>query len=267
MRHLSIAEPNDQSWKRWRKRCEKKKAEVIKAAADGIIPEVSELYMRQKAAYMALFKGKCAYCEESVRNHRGELDHYRPKGRVRDEHGVLVTKEIDGVEIGHPGYYWLAYDWTNLLLACTACNQRMGEWGKYDHFPVDGEHAWLPGGEADEKALLINPVCDDPCEHLFFDVSSGLFEPRAGSKRGEVTIKILGLNRPDLARARLEAFKNAQARFNETFGERRLRGPDAVNSDLRNMHDNEEGDFTSVTRLAIKQAAQEVVASVDGLPA
>jgi hypothetical protein len=45
-------------------------------------------------------------------------------------------------EFEHPGYYWLAYEWTNLLPSCYDCNsfRRHGTMkagpGKNERFPV-----------------------------------------------------------------------------------------------------------------------------------
>ncbi|WP_314961798.1 hypothetical protein [Bradyrhizobium cosmicum] len=56
-----------------------------------------------------LFHGKCAYCESLYASQAPvDVEHYRPKGRVKDEHA-------------HPGYWWLASEWTNLLPASITC--------------------------------------------------------------------------------------------------------------------------------------------------
>ena len=58
-----------------------------------------------------LFEQKCAYCETKIGvNADWDVEHYRPKGRVTEN-------------TAHPGYYWLAYDWDNLLPSCAFCNQ------------------------------------------------------------------------------------------------------------------------------------------------
>src|SRR3954454_1457494 len=63
-----------------------------------------------RKALEELFHRKCAYCEISTARVDWEVEHYRPKGRVAERQG-------------HPGYYWLAYDWDNLFPSCTFCNQ------------------------------------------------------------------------------------------------------------------------------------------------
>lgn len=49
-------------------------------------------------ALIAIYKHKCAYCEQKME--RYNVEHYRPK-------------KI---------YYWLAFSWDNLIMACPTCN-------------------------------------------------------------------------------------------------------------------------------------------------
>ena len=56
--------------------------------------------------------GKCAYCESFYAGTQPvDVEHYRPKGKV------------DGMA-GHPGYWWLAGRWENLLPSCIDCNRK-----------------------------------------------------------------------------------------------------------------------------------------------
>ena len=64
-----------------------------------------------KRALEKLFRGKCAYCEwKPGAGSSWDVEHFRPKGRVAER-------------AEHPGYYWLAYTWTNLYFSCQMCNQ------------------------------------------------------------------------------------------------------------------------------------------------
>jgi hypothetical protein len=67
-----------------------------------------------KAALVAAQHKKCCFCE-SIVGTDGDVEHFRPKAACRQTSGDALTR---------PGYYWLAYDWSNLLLACGPCNQR-----------------------------------------------------------------------------------------------------------------------------------------------
>lgn len=55
-----------------------------------------------KTALKGIYNNKCAFCETKVE--QSHVEHYRPK-------------DI---------YYWLAYSWDNLLLACSNCNSYKG---------------------------------------------------------------------------------------------------------------------------------------------
>ncbi|MBF0463451.1 MAG: hypothetical protein HQK88_03715 [Nitrospirae bacterium] len=96
--------------------------------------------------------GKCCFCESDVTHiSHGHVEHFRPKGGFK--------QDIDSV-LRRPGYYWLAYDWSNLFFSCEKCNQ-----SKANRFPLEN-----PNNRAlthddkieDEKPLLINPAADDP---------------------------------------------------------------------------------------------------------
>lgn len=124
---------------------------------------------------------KCCYCERET---SGQIDHFRPKRSVRQSKGSNRV---------HPGYYWLAYRWDNLLLACEDCNLK-----KSDCFPLEdpGHRARNHLDHLDGEApLLLNPYeVADPGEHLTFDGSA--CRPRTA--RGRETVTLLELNRPVL---------------------------------------------------------------------
>lgn len=176
-----------------------------------------------REALTALFKGKCAYCESPVSgSSQTDIEHYRPKG------GVTEAAEAG---IDHPGYWWLAMKWENLVLGCMHCNQarrqlilepEMSEaeiraaierndlqtTGKKNAFPTEGNQ-WITdfqGELSDEKPLLIDPTVVDP-EPLFEWVLAGsisTLRPRDGEARADRTIKVLGLNRRYLTEARVQ---------------------------------------------------------------
>jgi len=163
------------------------------------------------AALTAEFHGKCAYCESPYEaTHPVDIEHYRPKGGyVRDE---KLTK---------PGYYWLAADWLNLLPSCIDCNRRRRQKfkdepeqlaGKANLFPIADEtkRATGPGLEEREGRLLLHPRRDYPHRHLEFFGDGEIRErnDKSGkpSAMAEASIKVYGLRRPGLSRARKERF-------------------------------------------------------------
>jgi hypothetical protein len=211
--------PSDE-FNSWVRRC-RKKAKAMKSSAD-----VSEiLYKEQRAFFLSLFHGKCAYCESMVvlDQHRGDVEHFRPKGRVTDDNDKVI--EIDdgmGRKVPHPGYYWLAHDWRNLLPACIACNrpallptgERVGKW---ERFPVVGQHATRPEEVAAEQPLLLNPLVptDDPTQHLAFDPKTGRII--GTTERGRMCVKVFNLNREKLPEARRDAYDAVRARIKEVI--------------------------------------------------
>lgn len=169
-----------------------------------------------REALREMFHGKCAYCESKIAGSQDtDVEHYRPKKGVT---------EADEAGVAHPGYWWLAMIWENLVLSCQHCNQSrsyhviipddlateaqlrdflerpsQGRAGKLNAFPTEG-NVWItdPGGDlTTEKPLILNPVDMDPDEHLDWVLFHGASTVRAkdGSPVGEATRKILGLNR------------------------------------------------------------------------
>lgn len=181
-----------------------------------------------KEALDLLFHGKCAYCETFYSASAPvDVEHFRPKSAVLDDPS-------------HPGYWWLAAHWDNLLPSCIDCNRtrqqdtvRAGQdpacmassyrarrvlAGKGCHFPL------MPGSqrlqaeslphESTEQPLLLNPCEDDPTRHLQFVGASApvssLVVARRGSLRGEASIAIFGLNRLGLVQERTRVLRQLQ---------------------------------------------------------
>ena len=141
-----------------------------------------------KLVLLSAQHGKCCYCEAKFgATSYGDVEHYRPKGAV---------KQGPGLSIEYPGYYWLAYDWDNLLVSCTVCNRN-----KSSLFPLVDETARACSHHDDiekEQPLFINPARDDPREHIYFRGE----EPIPITELGRGTIKGLNLRRDDLQECR-----------------------------------------------------------------
>ncbi len=200
---INFQEPTSKDWQEWLRECEVARDELVKCVENSQEPVIRDLYKnpRMQRVYKsgkAPFYGKCAYCETEVLvNQPGDIEHWRPKNRVTDEKGRAIKIDtIGGGKIPHPGYYWLAYEWRNLLLACANCNRpsttkanrRIGKW---DQFPVEDFRAKKMGEESQESPILLNPVEDDPTEHLEVDDTGVII---AKTDRGQKCIDIFGLN-------------------------------------------------------------------------
>src|SRR5215472_5170548 len=117
----------DRDWfAKWLKRARKAtRAVIAQAEAGEKITFTPSIWSDLKAFLLRkdYFDGRCAYCESPVTSTDfGDAEHYRPKGAVTGEDRKAV--EYGGAP--HPGYYWLAYDWRNLLPACGQCNSGDG---------------------------------------------------------------------------------------------------------------------------------------------
>jgi hypothetical protein len=199
---LAISEPKSAAWKKWRADCKRRTNSDIRSYRPGKSVKITELYKREKTFFTdssGPFKAKCAFCETSISNHYGDVDHYRPKGGVQDRNRKWVRIRVGTKTIRHPGYFWLAYDWENLIPSCSGCNRFQHGVGKSNCFPVEGAYATKRGQERKEKPLLLNPRIDDPEQHIDFDNN---WFARPLTERGRLTIEIIGLNHKDLPRHR-----------------------------------------------------------------
>jgi uncharacterized protein (TIGR02646 family) len=164
-----------------------------------------------RAVLETVFSHKCAYCEsEPTATGAWDVEHFRPKGRV-------------DTRPDHPGYYWLAYSWTNLYLSCPHCNQRRKDKpvagdmrtlparGKLDQFPLRDEatRAMQPADvlEAEDR-LLLDPCTDNPEEHLAIGVK-GKIVALNDSEMGATTVDVCRLDRRRLDLARQKVVKTA----------------------------------------------------------
>jgi uncharacterized protein (TIGR02646 family) len=153
----------------------------------------SHLYGHEtvKAALIRAQHGKCAFCESKVTHIAyGDVEHYRPKKGYRQQ---------PGDPLGRPGYYWLAYEWSNLLFACQLCNQRH----KRNLFPLSDptQRARSHHDEIEkEDPLFVHPAADEPEEHISFREEMAF--PIDNDRRAKVTIEALGLNRAVLSEKR-----------------------------------------------------------------
>jgi uncharacterized protein (TIGR02646 family) len=178
-----------------------------------------------------LFHGKCAYCETFyAANGPVDVEHFRPKGAIAE--APL-----------HPGYWWLAMKWDNLLPSCIDCNRKRRQklvdgqttleqlWenstikalqelgsGKKDSFPVSGTYVDQENGDFSvELPLLINPCNDDPSQFLKFNVElptlPALVVPKdlpGEPTRGAHSIQTYGLNRLGLVQNRTRILRQLE---------------------------------------------------------
>lgn len=186
---------------------------------------------------------KCGYCER-FRDLEGELhvDHYRPKAAVFAWE-TTPTEVLDSpppTRREHLGYWWRAWSWPNLVLACWTCNAR---W-KRNLFPTDAREG---------RALLLNPY--EPFAtraHFAWDVTGHV---TGRSTEGAATIRVCGLNRSRLVSARRGVYRNTldatcaliEAHRHGTFQER-----DRCEQHLRRLGGRDR-EFTGMVRWVIEE--------------
>ena len=145
---------------------------------------------------------KCFLCESKITHiDYGDVEHFRPK---------KAYCQSEEENLNRPGYFWLAYDWKNLFLACKLCNQRH----KRNLFPLENpiERSVSPSSDLKkEKPLFINPAEENPEKYISFriDEQIGVIPyPIEDNPKGSTTIKNAGLNRLKLCERRFEHSKD-----------------------------------------------------------
>ena len=179
---------------------------TARALLEGAVHKIDDdiyAHLEVRKVLEKLFEQKCAYCESKIGiNADWDVEHYRPKGKVAKNSA-------------HPGYYWLAYTWSNLLPSCAFCNQRRHDRasltegagpaaGKMDQFPLEIEQDRCMSHTGDlsiERPMLLNPCVDEPELHIAFDPNGSAI---GLTERGQKTIEICHLNRKRLRDDRLE---------------------------------------------------------------
>lgn len=139
----------------------------------------------------------CWYCEGKSTRAPFDVDHFRPK--------LGIT--VDGVRlIEHPGYYWLAYEWSNFRLSCQRCNRPEKDEsdvtrGKANEFPIRDEvsRCSAPAASMDaELPRLLDPCVQTDCVLLAHGIDGEVKSAaRPGTwdhQRADYTIRRLGFN-------------------------------------------------------------------------
>ena len=181
-----------------------------------------------KDKLLFIYNGKCAYCESIIEV--SHIDQYRPKKK----------------------YYWLQYEWSNLLLACPQCNIV-----KRDSFPIVNENKRIITPKFDrkewkansisllsEEPLLLNPEIDYPEKHLSFYPDGRMF---AITERGKSTIEICKLNRKYLILERMRIIKNTIFDFTVRL------------NDVNKMSKIQDGQMHNILKLAFEHIFNDLI--------
>jgi hypothetical protein len=221
MRKINLQPPDNPEWQEWLDKCNQETEKLHELFNQGEKIVFNEkIYQQYKEFFFEAekppFYDKCAYCESLITaTNYGDVEHFRPKAEITDEKNKKIflvdhqghqIMDQDGKPKKHPGYYWLAYDWQNLLISCGICNRP----NKKNRFPVIGRHAQRPKDVIQEQILLINPVDEGSLSQQFrIDTATGWINGE--TDRGKMCIEVFGLNRDGLLKERKKACKLAKA--------------------------------------------------------
>ena len=164
-----------------------------------------------KDSLKKIYHNKCAYCESSLHNAHGHIEHYRPKKSSN-------LSRCDSSK----AYYWLAFSWDNLLPCCELCNvfksncfDTFNDKVNYDLSKTfDTFHKSLKEYNEEENPKLLHPEIDEFEKDFKF------------SKKGEIvstnekviyTTKVCDLNRKKLKEAREKIFTKYQNKIKKQY--------------------------------------------------
>ena len=266
MNKINFVEPNTNNWLSWRSQCRQEQEAHNRSVEEGSRPDPKaavykgEDYNIKNDVYLnpeGPFYGKCAYCEKKISSTQyGDIEHFRPKNAVSDG-------DFNDIN-GHPGYYWLCYDWKNLLPSCILCNRKSKipddvVIGKHTRFPVRSFRATRPGEEAQEEPLLIHPALEDPANHIEVD-ATGVLHAKDGSDRGRACIDVFGLNYRDLPNERKDRYNEIRNKMGFLF-QCLGRGNDSEALARRLLQEMQSikkghGEFTAVAIKAMRDAKE-----------
>lgn len=145
-----------------------------------------------KVALDLIYHRKCAYCEKSLKDADRHVEHYRPK----------------------VPYFWLAFSWDNLLIACKKCNELKnnqfikhleGLQLQYKNETLETAQSQIQSYNLIEKPLIINPEQETEIslkEHFTFCLKTA--EILAKSPQMKTTIEVCQLNREELVELRVD---------------------------------------------------------------
>lgn len=192
-------------------------------------------------ALRAIAGNKCWYSEVQLDGADPNVDHFRPKGRVREV-------DADFNHVGNPidGYWWLAFEPLNYRLAAMHANQRRTDettaGGKSDYFPVRGARALAQTtwGAIVEDTLALDPCSATDVGLLWFDLdgrpctSDWKRKPTASDiERVKVTVWLYHLDKQEIQKSRTNHVQDVQKDLVKADAYFRLWARDSANPNLQ----------------------------------
>lgn len=147
-----------------------------------------------KGALIKCQNNKCCFSEAKFVMDYSNVEHFRPKGRV-DPYPNGPSE--------YPGYYWLAYNWSNLFL----CKSVINTSNKRNFFPLKtgSIRNKTHFDKNNEACILIDVNIEEPREFINFHNEEIIGIDSSG--RGEFNIAFFNLRHPELDEARRTKYK------------------------------------------------------------
>jgi len=217
MRHIDKSKFANCKTKTWDKKS-KEWTDKVQAAADprAQIKEIGNKWSSLKRTFIKQFGAKCWYTECPQIGTDFDVDHYWPKGRVKDASGTVV-KNTGGQ---HPGYWWMAFDINNYRYSCIYANRGRDDGGKVDYFPISDEtkRSWNSVDTSDYNFhQILDPCCLDDVKLLSFEVDSGITVSAVsedsdplGFEKVKLSKKLLNLDHDTITPNRLRIIKDTK---------------------------------------------------------
>jgi uncharacterized protein (TIGR02646 family) len=185
-----------------------------------IIDDNSPVWGDLKQWLLELSDQKCWFSEAKDCFSHWDVEHYRPKKLAKDADGTV-----------HDGYWWLAFDWTNLRICGNAGNRKKGTF-----FPLRAGCArCAPFGDLrHEDAQLLDPIDEDDPALLSFNLE-GRAIPAAHvtdaweKARVEYSVERYNLDFPPLMDKRKTVWAECWDRIQEYLNELKLYHNDRTN--------------------------------------
>jgi uncharacterized protein (TIGR02646 family) len=165
-----------------------------------------------KDAIIAETHGKCAYCESKpLHVTYGDVEH-------------IVSKKVDKA---------LAFEWSNLTLACDVCNTKKGT-----------------------RTDIFDPYSDDPAPHFWF-YGPLVFSTSVASPDAQITLTVLQLNRPSLIEKRSERIKHLERQLQIIRGTQNAAVRLVLTDELVSTETADSSEFAACNRAFVSFLKQD----------
>lgn len=210
-------------------------------------------------ALRAVVGNKCWYSEVYLDGADPNVDHFRPKGEVRE-----VDAELQNINRKSEGYWWLAFDPLNFRLASMHSNQRRTDedtdGGKWDYFPIRGARtpSRTPWRLIHEDVLALDPCSATDVKLLFFDpdgkpCAANMAAPN-DMARVKASIWLYHLDKIEIQNRRSDHVQDIRKDLDKADAFYKIWAPSSANPDIRSK--NHFDEKVSEIKAKISDAAE-----------